>query len=432
METHNVKSFSFDAYAGKHAKNQFTLWHFSKEWRVGIIILSILKVVTWIISIYAGFYFLFKIIFPVVESEAAAKMISFSLLVLTELLTWFFLSKFFKFLIKGIVGVAVFSGVIAIGIYALSFYMTTNGLAMRQADKIDQTVMIVDNSGLEIEQTKLAYSARIDDYRKEIDLIKASPQGWINGQLKRLTAKQLADIKSYNFTIDSLGRAMKTEVATIEGSKTQQLTTNTIQTTAEADKYHNYVIIVMIAQFIFNGLLMFSWSRIFNENDNLQSVREDLAQVKNTIIYSFFQNIGETLLDDANTFIQAQNYQKKEIPFEITNTQPATIIGFTNQAETKPAEQNIGFKQSQTPTNQQPTNNQPTPTKPTINSSLLGKLRSNDMLRYSIKKKDDGLSDWTEKKILSQCGVKKWKLYEFKNLMISANLINEPDKYKKP
>jgi len=416
---HNLKNFSFDQITGKHAKEQFTIWHFSKEWRLGIIILTIVKVVTWIISIYAGYYFLFKITLPVVEKTAVAGLISVVMLMITEFLTWVALSKSYKFMLKRLWQTAVFSGIIALGIYSLSFYITTNGLAMRQADKIDKTEVIVDNSSLEVEQIKQNYAQRITDYRTEIATIKANPNGWINGKAKRLTVEQLRDIKAFNLMIDSLGRAQKTEIAAIKDNKDTELSTNLVNTTAEANKYHNIVVVVMIVQAICNFLLMFSWSRIFDENDNLANIREDLTRVKNTLIYNFFQDIGATILDDANTFILSQQHQKKEIPFEIVNTQPAQVIGFAKtEVKTETPTPNIGFRQQPTP-----------PQEPQVNSKVLGKLRTNDMLRYVVKKKADGEIEWPEKKILSQCGVKKWKLYEFQNLMISANLINEPKKY---
>ncbi len=436
MNSHNVKNFTFDSVVGKHAKNQFRLWHFSREWRAGIIILSVFKSLTWLISIYAGYYFLYNISLPVIKNILITQIFTILLLILIELLTWFFLSKFFKFLYKNIITTAVFSGIIAAGIYFLSFHMSTNGLAMRQADKIDRTEIITKNNDIDIENIDIKYDNRIENYHNDIKVIKNNPAGWRNGKPSRLTADQLIDIKNYNIIIDSLDRQRKFDVFELKQIQTNQLAENKAETTAEADKYYNYVFAIMIAQFIFNALLMFSWSKIYNENDALQEINEDIAKAENTIISNFFSHIADRLFEEAGN-IQKSIENQKQIPFEIQNPEllQAPVVGCKNNSSNKQNKSsnyqsnqtNVGFKQSSNngSNTDRPTENQ------TINkSNILGKLRTNDMLRYCIKQKSLGKTKMTETEIKQQCNVKKWKIYEFKNLMISANLINEPDKYK--
>lgn len=435
MDKHNVKNFSFDAFVGKHAKNQFKLWHFSREWRAGIIIVSVLKFITWSISIYAGYYFLYSISLPVIGNKIAAIIASIVLLVLLELFTWFFLSKFFKFLYKGILATAVFSGIVAISIYYLSFHMSTNGLAMRQADKVNQTETIVKSTDLEIETEIYKYDARIKDYHNEIVSIKANPAGWINGKPTRLTAEQLRDIKEFNHKIDNLELQKKSAISEIENEQKAKLQLNEQETTAEANRYYNYVIAIMIAQFIFNGLLMFSWSRIYNENNALQEVHEDIAMAENTIIGNFFQHIASRLFAEADNIQRSIGNQSTSTSIEI-EPRPQ-IAGFNNKTEkvehSSNTGSNIGFKQqsntSEKSSNTSSNTKERIVYKQLLKSDILGKLRTNDMLRYCLQKKADGKMELTEKEIRSQCNVKRWKYFEFQNLMISAGLINEPKKY---
>jgi len=450
---HNInKNFGFDSLIGKHAKNQFKLWHFSKEWRAGIIILSLFKTATWVISVYAGYYFLYNVSLPVIGSENTAIITSLVLLVGIELLTWFFLAKFFKFLLKGIITTAVFSGVIAGGIYFLSFHMSTNGLAMRQSDKIDKTTIITKNKAIDLKTIDAKYNNRIKHYYTEINRIQANPQGWIGGKREVLTAIQLADIKMYNLKIDSLDRQSKHDKSRVVQKQNALLKQNNVKTTAEANRYYNYVIAIMVAQFIFNGLLMFSWSRIYNENDRLAVVSEDIAMAENTIVENMFKHVATRLFNDAAR-IQAAIEHQAEKPIEsFKNNQPQPdeipipeipiqVAGFKNNAADKTESpdketdssnketdsSNIGFKRG---SNTSSNTTQPPVNQAVNKSDVLGKLKTNDMLRYCIRKKDEGELDWKEKQILAQCNAKRWKLYEFKNMMITAGLINEPDKYK--
>ncbi len=423
MNAHNVKNFSFDTMVGKHARNQFKLWHFSREWRAGIIIVSVFKTATWIISIYAGYYFLYNISLPVIADKTMTIISTMVLLVLIELLTWFFLSKFFKFLYKGIITVAVFSAVIASGIYFLSFHMSTNGLAMRQADKIDNTEVIVKNTGIDFKLVESKFNKRINQYENEINRIQTNPAGWINGKPQRLTADQLKDIKQFNIKIDSLDRQRKYDLIDLQIKQKTELSQNKAETTAEANKYYNYVIAIMIAQFIFNGLLMFSWSRIDDENNSLENITEELTKAENMIRGSFFSNIAKNLFEEAENIQKSIEY-KKQIPFEITNNEELAPVAFQNKTDSSNTRSNIGFKTSSNIAKEPETQQ-------ISKSNILGKLRTNDMLRYCIRKKDEGQINWTEKQIRAECEVKRWKYFEFKNMMITAGLINEPDKYKK-
>lgn len=441
MEKHNVKNFSFDLFAGKHAKNQFKLWHFSREWRAGIIILSVLKIITWGISIYAGFYFLFSVSFPVIGSKFFTFITSLLLLIAIELLTWFFLSKFFKFLIKGIVATSIFSGIIALGIYFVSFHMSTNGLAMRQADKIDKSETIVDNSLLEINAIEQKYNTRIKDYHREIASIKANPAGWNNGRPTRLTANQLKDIKEFNLKIDGLEQQKRNDISNIKASQEKLLLVNKKERTSEANKYYNYVIAIMIAQFIFNGLLMFSWSRIYNENDKMQDLNEGIAQAENAIVSGFLQNALSRLFEVADKIQQNQLYSNPDnnIIDNTENSRPQ-IAGFSNNIgkTSKPVEKtsNIGFRQRNvaektSKSKIKTSNNRQQPENKTdSNSEVLGKLRTNDMLRYCVKKKSEGSLNLTIQQIVNQCNEKYWRYHEFKNMMITAKLIDEPKKYR--
>ncbi len=408
--THSVKNFGLDNLLGNHAKSQFKLWHFSKEWRIGIILLVILKLFTMVVSIYAGYYFLYNISLPVLKSHQTTTIAAVIILLIIELLTMFFLQKFFKFLLKGIIITSVFAGIIAATIYIVSFHISTNGLAMRQSNKVDNSTEIITNSTLKANNLKKDYQAQIKELDNQITLIKINPQGWQNGRRVILTEKQLDDIDSISFEKYQLRQELKTELVKIDQVKNYQISENKRAQTAEADKYYKYVVAIMIAQLFANGLLMFAWSRIYTENDRLQGVNEDIAKAENAIISNFFNHIANRLFEEANN-IQLSIENQKQIPFEITNTeqiqQPA--------AET---ETQIGFRQN------------PKPAETKLNSQILGKLRTNDMLRYVLKKKAEGDLNWTESRIKKECEVKKWKIYEFKNLMISAGLINEPNKYK--
>jgi hypothetical protein len=159
---------------------------------------------------------------------------------------------------------------------------------------------------------------------------------------------------------------------------------------------------------------MFAWSRIYNENDRLQEVNEDIAKAENTIIENFFGHIAERLFEEAGN-IQKSIENQKPMPVGLNLTAP--------EQELVPTSSNIGFKPSSNTV-------EPSAKEQEQQSAILGKLRTNDMLRYILKQKYEGKIDWPESRIKRECAVKKWKVYEFKNMMITAGIISEPYKYK--
>lgn len=439
------KKITFDTAIGKHARNQYRLWHFSKEWRAGIIAVSLLKIITWIISVYAGYYFVYNESFPFWGNPVTTTVFTLIILVLIEVAVWASLSKFFKFLFHGQIIAPIITGAIAFGIYFLSFHMSTNGLAMRQADKVDETELITDNSKLEVQAIKTKFEQRIQDYRQEINTIKANPAGWKNGKLSgRLAEFQLKDIARFNNIIDSLDKQCKSDIYIIKQEKNLKLASNKTKTTEESNKYYNYVIAIMIAQFLFNGLLMFAWRCIANENDKTSKVNEDIANAEESIIGGFFSHIVKRLHEEAGK-IQLSIDNKDSNIIDITKNENKQI-GYTNSSNTvteipKPSTQ-IGFKrQDEQKQKENSSNNTPNSSNTRSNtkekiiyknftkSEILGKLRENDMLRYCLKKKSNGEINLTQNQISKQCNVKRWKYYEFQNLMISAGLIQEPNKF---
>ena len=314
MKTHNIKNISFDTMLSKHARNQFMLHSFSTEWRLGIMIASVFKLVTWIISVFAGYYFLFNISLPILNNKIAAIISTLIILLLIELLTWVFLSKFFKFLLKGIYIASIFSGIIAVLIYSISFHMSTNGLAARQADKINKTELIVNNNDIEKQQKTTKTADRVADYKTEIQTIKDNKNGWMNGQISRLTLSQLEDIKQYNIKIDSLDRRLKTELAVLDLKFSKDISKNKTETTKEANKYYSYVLTIMTAQLFLNFLLMFAWSRIFKENDKLKEVTQSIGIAENTIIESFFSHISDRLFSEAGIIQKSIAEHKNDKP----------------------------------------------------------------------------------------------------------------------
>ncbi len=330
-----TKVLNFDSFLAKVAKNNYKLHIYSTEWKIAIFITFFAKLFTMLAGVYAGYYFLFDTLINAVEAKYAIFAAVF-ILVVVEVLNNIFLSKFFKFALRfkthyltaGALLLVVFF------LFAGSFYISTNGLAAKQAQKADKTAVYVSNETDLKQSIESNYLALINGLKSEIQTIKNNPRG-AGGSLTMYQQKNIAE---YNKQILALLSQKQSELSELKASTKKDIATNQTTVKSEARRFYTLMEVVMLVQLFCNAFLMFSWSRIFNETDKNEALNES---VNNTVtnIQSFINSAfnselkqQQTILANALNYANSQYIQPAPGTNQRTNEQPAPVqknsIGF--------------------------------------------------------------------------------------------------------
>jgi len=317
-----TKLLFFDSFLAKVAKNNFGLKPFSNEWKVAIIITAFAKIFTMIAGIYAGYYFLFDTLIKSVPYTIAI-LSSIFILIVIEVLNNIFLSKFFKFLFRFKTHYlsAITLLITCIFIYSGSFFISTNGLAAKQAQKADKTEVISNNETDLKHSIETRYNGLINDLKSEIATIKNNPRG----AGKSLTIYQQNTIQKYNSDILKLLSQKQAEISELKTSTNTEIQTNTLLVNNEAKRFYTLMEIIMLVQLFCNAFLMFSWSKIYNENNKNEALNES---VNNTVsnIQSFISQTFKTELSNQQTILaNALNYANMQSIKQPTEPAQPTI-----------------------------------------------------------------------------------------------------------
>jgi len=326
-----------------------------KEWKVAIIALGVIKVLTMAISIFAASMFVYNMAIQVVNWVWLAILSTGVILISIEVLNALFMDKMFKNLLKGRWAVGFGLSTVVGLVYLLSFYTSTNGLAERQAELVNQEVKISDDYASISKQIGKGYSQRIAEVDESIRTVKTNPQLWKQGARVDLSSEQLSQIQDYNRMKMTLLSEMKNELSKVEKAKRENLKENKENTDNEASKYWNIVASVMLIQLLVNFGLMFFWAKISDENkpeevhkeeaeafvsDLRQSTRElrDLILREEMQYYkSALTNISPSLALPQSDNLEATETEKTE---PVISEQPAaesnrmTIQGFAKPKST--------------------------------------------------------------------------------------------------
>jgi len=250
------------------AKRQYNQQSFLVEWRAFILITIIVKIATMTFSVFAGYFYFLDLFTSLLNDKALSITFSVVNLMLIEVLTAIALSKFFKFALRGKLRTAIFALFLAVGLFSVSFISSTNGLAMRQSEKVDVRKEIADNYTELSKDLELNFKTDRDYIQGRINTIIINPQAWQGNRRSHLTADQLKTIDDYYADIKSLTDGYKKAKAEIRGDHLAKLKNNNVEVASEADRYYNIVAVVMFVILSVNGLLMYFFSKIYEEKTN--------------------------------------------------------------------------------------------------------------------------------------------------------------------
>jgi len=343
-----------DIYFTRIANSQFTTHRYSKEWKAAIILAFLFSLITSWFSISGGYSYIHVIIFQLTENKIVTFISTILVVVFLEYLVYMLIGKFFKFALKFVPQIAIPVLIFTIMVYSISFYISTQGMSISESKKVDKTELINENKSIEISNLQRKTDSDIDYLKNQIETIKANPAGWQNGQRIVLTREQLETIKQYNTSINEVKQALRTDIKDLEKQAGIDKKSNLKEVTSTASKYHQFMSIMMLTQFVAGGFLMFSWSKIQNENEPEKYVKSkviDISLQYKSLLNSFLMNELNTI---KNGFSLALNeYAIDAIPLEIETTNEPTneTKGKTANSNYSANEKKIGFQMTKKPTN---------------------------------------------------------------------------------
>ncbi len=295
------------------AAKQWEIFSYKDEWGTVIFFVLLAKILTCAVSIFSGFAYLDNFLFGCLNNETAALIFSIIILLLIEGLNWFLLDKTFKFMLHAEYKTAVLPSLFATAIFILSFNLSANGIAIWKAEKADLSNDINEKYSLFEESAKNGNAAELQEIDQNISDIKANPEQWSNGKRCVLSAQQNTALQSLYDRKSQLRNSLKDELKKLEAERKQELSENATNTTDQAERFYLLVAAIMIAQFLCNLYLMYSWKKIH--------VEENPEQVKADRINMTFAAVGDTIDSGIESVIDAKRAEMDTM-FTLMKRQP--------------------------------------------------------------------------------------------------------------
>lgn len=274
-------------YLKTFAVKNWQKYSFKKEWACVICLLLVLKLATSAVSIFSGFFYLDNFFFSFSDSETASKIFSFITLFIIEGLCTLFLAKFFKFALRLDFKTAALPLVCAILMFAISFVVSCNGIALFASQSEDLSKLINAKYNSQITELKNENFLNIKQLENYIETIKKNPENWSGGKRCVLSEYQNREVAKTYDLIATYKNDLKKQLQNVESQRNNELAENNKNTTDKSDKYYNIVAFIMLIQVVCSGGLWFFWCKISAqdapENDYKESVN-DIYNQANTLI----------------------------------------------------------------------------------------------------------------------------------------------------
>lgn len=270
-----------------YALRNWRAYSFKQEWLTIILLVIVTKLSTSVVSVFSGYCYLDQIFFGLFSSASLSKCLTVLSLVLIEALNALFLAKFFKFLLRMNNLKWIFPLILSIGLFALSFVLSTNGIAIYTGNKVDLSKNIAEKYLTEVQAVENDYKAQCNIINEHIANVKANPSEWKNGQRCILSTAQLAEIRGEYDKITALTNTKEAKIKALNEAKAKELQANKANTENEAGKFYKYVACIMFIQLISSLALWFFWCKISAEDDpetnKVEAVTAGLTQIENTV-----------------------------------------------------------------------------------------------------------------------------------------------------
>lgn len=310
------------------ATNTYKAHEFIKEYGFFISIVLIVKLATSIFSAYAGYYFCKSLFIDILNNELSSMIFTVLSLILIEFLTNISLSKFYKTSLRGYLKSAICFLLLSFVFFALSFYISAHGLSQRQAQKTDNTTIILTKYTLLSNELKKQAENERNDNKTAIETIKQNPSGWRNSKRDVLQPSQLKEINYYYAQLSKVNISLTQDLATLEDKQTDELKSNSGNIKIIEKKYFMTVSIVLLIQLFVNGLLMFFYSKIYEDKEKEQLAKEIVQTFANDINSSTDSMIISQISNSYHNYLNALQFTLQAQAQPVKAITPDTKIGF--------------------------------------------------------------------------------------------------------
>ena len=293
-------------------------YSFKKEWASVIVLLLILKLATSAVSVFSGWFYLDNFFYSFTDSEIASRIFAGVALTLIEGLCALFLAKFFKFALRLEFLTAALPLICAALVFAVSFIVSTNGIALYANKAEDLSKEINDKYNLQVADAKKQCNEECELLTRHIETEKANPQGWSGGKRTCLSQWQAEEIAKTFDIINGNKRALSATLQDIEKQRNLELAENNRATIDTADKYYKIVAFIMLVQVVCSGGLWFFWCKIAGqdapENDKREAIEEIYTKTVGMVDSGIDNCITAKLSEMQTVFAQLNNdHRVKEL-----------------------------------------------------------------------------------------------------------------------
>lgn len=268
----------------KYANWSYKRRSFISEWATFIILTLFAKLCAMAFSIFAGFFFFYDVYSNLFNNRLLASGLSITNLLLIESLTAILVSKFFKFILHKEYKTAFFNLFLALVVFTMTFVSSTEGLALRQGKKADQTQIIKNQFKAKELALKLEYTKDCDQIQKQIQINLLNPLGWKGAKQDRLVGSQLAKIDQYYKDLKALAETYKTDKNRLTVELKNQLDINDHMVKKTSNKYYNIVVFVMLIVFFINGVLVYFFSRIQKGSNDIDNILNEVDRKTSQLV----------------------------------------------------------------------------------------------------------------------------------------------------
>lgn len=270
----------------KHLENFFS-WRALKEIQkestareFGFLLLGILllRAATSFVSIGAGSFFFRAYFATVLYDPAAVWFATVLFLICIELVAMGFMGKFFKFLYAKRWGqaAAMFAGVVLF--FVISFHTSTEGIKQYKTntDEIQTQISVNYQSG--VDSIAYFYNQQLEECDRQIRLLNR----WENHS--EIGQQKIALMQAKNEALKEYAERIDQQRQDVDKKANQ-----------DGENYWLYVSAIMILQLVCNGVLIFTYGKIYHENhpdketeDNLGTLAHHMADNATTYATNIF------------------------------------------------------------------------------------------------------------------------------------------------
>jgi hypothetical protein len=321
----------------KIAKKNVEIQDYFKEFSKEYFLLFAVKLLISIFSFTSALTFTITILNSIINVYILAVFISFAVLLLIELFSYYLISKSFKFLLKKHFFNAIVFLVLSIVPTFFSVILSANSLNNYVLNKYTDIETIEKNENLELQNIENQYNADISLIEKNVMQIETNPAGWAGGRRSVLLSSQLNEISNLNAQILRLRASKRNDIQTVK-QKFELLKTSEIAKNKDfALNFYYLCTFLILIQYLLSFIYSFMSMNIYKSFDIKDFILTDIKEYKTRLMQSINTEIVSTAKEVITEISQDFNRELATERIEIAPVQPITAkkqkIGFMQNTD---------------------------------------------------------------------------------------------------